>query len=458
MKKIYLVDTENVHSVWIRLLSVLNSTDEMVLFYTNNSQGLSYSDLDALKEGNYNFRMIKCFTGRNGLDFQLSSYLGYLIKEDSESEYCIIANDNGYDALVRFWNKNGVKVKRINVEQIKKLSVDDKTFDEKSSDKLLTAETTVTLEVPSEPKSMSQPEVEVIQELDPVTTIVETQAPITATAATEADKKEEQHTTKKRGRKPLPKNANQNDAVAKEDPEKETQKAPIQYKVMNPLWGELQASKKEASKKETLIKEAPEKEAAQPANPKEEAAKPEPKKRGRKPKTEKDVIATAQEAPKKRGRKPKAEKDVPAVTTKDVVKKEAPKKETSKKETPKKEASKKEAPKTEILKKETSKKETPLKDAPKKEASKKEAVKKAPIRNKSKALSIIKDATKECSFKVSPKDHTTILEILAYDCPEHDLRTINNRLVKAFEQAHGSELYKNLKQAKAITEIYRLID
>ena len=87
MKKIYLVDTENVHSVWVKFLSSLTSDDEMVLFYTANSQGLSYSDLDALRTGNYNFRMIKCFTGRNGLDFQLSSYLGYLICENHLAIY-----------------------------------------------------------------------------------------------------------------------------------------------------------------------------------------------------------------------------------------------------------------------------------------------------------------------------------------------------------------------------------
>ncbi len=112
-KKFYLVDTENVGSVWVDLLPSLGKQDRLLLFYTVNSSGISYEDLLRLVGQEQKYEMIQCFTGRNGLDFQLVSYLGYLIKSNGKAEYVIISNDNGYDAVVRFWEARDISVSRI---------------------------------------------------------------------------------------------------------------------------------------------------------------------------------------------------------------------------------------------------------------------------------------------------------------------------------------------------------
>ena len=75
-KKVYLVDTENVGAVWKHLFELAANTDDILLFYTENTPFLSYNDLDFVLSYKDRFTMIKCYTGNNALDFQLVSYLG----------------------------------------------------------------------------------------------------------------------------------------------------------------------------------------------------------------------------------------------------------------------------------------------------------------------------------------------------------------------------------------------
>lgn len=111
-RKIYLIDTENVGSAWTELLPERSGKDEIILFFTENSPGLSYRDLDMIRKFPESFDLIECITGRNGLDFQLVSYLGYLIKTAPKTEYVIVTNDTGFDAVVGFWSQRGISVVR----------------------------------------------------------------------------------------------------------------------------------------------------------------------------------------------------------------------------------------------------------------------------------------------------------------------------------------------------------
>ena len=92
-RKVYLVDTENVGTTWKEILPQKNTKDLIILFYTENSPGISYKDLNIIRQYPSSFDMILCYSGKNGLDFQLVSYLGYLIKTAPKSAYIIISND-----------------------------------------------------------------------------------------------------------------------------------------------------------------------------------------------------------------------------------------------------------------------------------------------------------------------------------------------------------------------------
>ncbi len=119
-RTVYLVDTENVGSNWTSLLEHKNNNDRILLFFTDNSPHISYTDLEIICRYPNAFEMIRCNTGRNALDFQLVSYAGYLMKSAPKTRYIILSNDTGYDAMIQFWVANhGMKLSRMNVSDLK---------------------------------------------------------------------------------------------------------------------------------------------------------------------------------------------------------------------------------------------------------------------------------------------------------------------------------------------------
>lgn len=156
----FLVDSENVNDNWLMLFDMADEDDEIVVFYTKKSPHMSYMSVIRLMENNsINVRFEECYEGTNALDFQLVSYMGYLMgRNDTRSEstcepasgnteiqdntkpynnnssdtpivantvdvsaascadeYIIMSNDTGYDPAVRFWKDKGYAVRRFNV-------------------------------------------------------------------------------------------------------------------------------------------------------------------------------------------------------------------------------------------------------------------------------------------------------------------------------------------------------
>lgn len=136
----FLVDSENVNDNWLMLFDMADEDDEIVVFYTKKSPHMSYMSVIRLIENHsINVRFEECYEGTNALDFQLVSYMGYLMgRNDTHSEsnssaapivtdtadvsaascadeYIIMSNDTGYDPAVRFWKDKGYAVRRFNV-------------------------------------------------------------------------------------------------------------------------------------------------------------------------------------------------------------------------------------------------------------------------------------------------------------------------------------------------------
>lgn len=127
----FLVDSENVNDNWLMLFDMADEDDEIVVFYTKKSPHMSYMSVIRLIENNkINIRFEECYEGTNALDFQLVSYMGYLMgcagsfsenkcdaasAESCADEYIIMSNDTGYDPTVRFWKDKGFAVRRFNV-------------------------------------------------------------------------------------------------------------------------------------------------------------------------------------------------------------------------------------------------------------------------------------------------------------------------------------------------------
>jgi len=113
MRKTYFIDSENVGDNWISLLSSVTAEDEILVFYTANSPHMNYKNLILLKESDAHVSFIECFEGSNALDFQLCTELGYRLPSIGDGDYIIVSNDTGYDAIVKYWKKRGVSVRRM---------------------------------------------------------------------------------------------------------------------------------------------------------------------------------------------------------------------------------------------------------------------------------------------------------------------------------------------------------
>ena len=114
----FLIDYENVNVSGFDGIASLTDNDALIIFYSNNANTLTFGLHMQLNETRANLQYQKVDSGKkNSLDFQLCSYLGYLIcdtmckpGENSKNFYYIVSNDLGYVPLTDYWKKRGIEV------------------------------------------------------------------------------------------------------------------------------------------------------------------------------------------------------------------------------------------------------------------------------------------------------------------------------------------------------------
>ncbi|MDE7303266.1 MAG: hypothetical protein K2N60_08135 [Oscillospiraceae bacterium] len=105
---VYLVDFENVSSAGISGIQKLTKEDKVYIFYTVNASNMSFAaHLNLLSSPAEVVYYNVASGGKNALDFQLASFLGYLICQGKEKKFCIISNDRGFEYVKAFWERNG---------------------------------------------------------------------------------------------------------------------------------------------------------------------------------------------------------------------------------------------------------------------------------------------------------------------------------------------------------------
>ena len=122
-KKIYLVDSENVGDLWVtHVLALAKPEDEIIVFYTQKSPHMGYDTIRKLLADGREVDFVKCVEGKNALDFQLVTELGYRIGcEKEETEYIMVTNDTGFDAVVQYWKNKKKPVRRYNARYCQNL-------------------------------------------------------------------------------------------------------------------------------------------------------------------------------------------------------------------------------------------------------------------------------------------------------------------------------------------------
>lgn len=112
----YFIDYENVHTDGFIGVEELDEGDSIILMYTEQCKGCSWDLLEKITKHNIGLEILKVDSGsKNALDFQLSSYLGYILAQNSDKDckYYIVSKDCGYDRIVEFWNDRGNKITRV---------------------------------------------------------------------------------------------------------------------------------------------------------------------------------------------------------------------------------------------------------------------------------------------------------------------------------------------------------
>lgn len=114
----YLIDFENVKSRGMEGVELLTEEDSVCIFYSDNADSMTFDLHRKLNETKANIIYHKVAVGtKNALDFQLATYLGYLIcgqqSEGIHPNYFIVTKDNGFTSLMVYWKAQGVPVRII---------------------------------------------------------------------------------------------------------------------------------------------------------------------------------------------------------------------------------------------------------------------------------------------------------------------------------------------------------
>ncbi|MCM1174427.1 MAG: PIN domain-containing protein [Blautia sp.] len=107
----YLVDYENVKKDGLNGINELAKEDTVCIFYSDNADTLTFDLHRRINESNAEIIFQKVEVGtKNALDFQLATYLGYIIAERKEQEYYLVTKDNGFNILCTYWGKQDIKI------------------------------------------------------------------------------------------------------------------------------------------------------------------------------------------------------------------------------------------------------------------------------------------------------------------------------------------------------------
>ena len=203
--KAYLIDFENVKSKGLTGIEQLAQDDKVIIFYSENSDTISFEMHRKVMTSNADIEYLKVRVGgKNALDFQLSTLLGYLLAKELYTHIFIISGDKGFDKLHDFWNVSFADRNSVTVFRTQTLASAVAYADSRAERTAPAAEPEI--QAVTLPEIVSQAEAETAEEQEPVK---EQEAP--AEAAPVMEEKAEPvlkedvritKTSRRRGRKP----------------------------------------------------------------------------------------------------------------------------------------------------------------------------------------------------------------------------------------------------------------
>ncbi|NLW69796.1 MAG: hypothetical protein GX061_01755 [Eubacteriaceae bacterium] len=112
---IYLVDYENVTLKGLAGVEKLTEEDSVHIFYSEKANNITFAMHKLINESHAKIDYVNVTTGgKNSLDFQLITFLGYLIAKNEREEFFLVTKDNGFNSTAAFWEQRGVRVSLAN--------------------------------------------------------------------------------------------------------------------------------------------------------------------------------------------------------------------------------------------------------------------------------------------------------------------------------------------------------
>ena len=131
VQKCFFIDYENVKESGLRGIAELDKHVAVIIFYSKRAYKIPLDIASVFSESKAKLIHIKVDVGtKNALDFQLVSFLGYVIARHRElgieSKYFMVTNDGGFDCVKHFWSQHGVKIHRVSQIERDPEIIDDK--------------------------------------------------------------------------------------------------------------------------------------------------------------------------------------------------------------------------------------------------------------------------------------------------------------------------------------------
>ena len=99
----YLIDYENTGVKGLVGIEQLKEDDLIIIFYGPKTGAVPFDEHVKICQAASQVKYIKTTkTAKNYLDFQLTTYLGYLVGQTDVKEYYVISKDSGYDSVIDF--------------------------------------------------------------------------------------------------------------------------------------------------------------------------------------------------------------------------------------------------------------------------------------------------------------------------------------------------------------------
>lgn len=261
---VYLVDFENVSSAGISGIQKLAKEDKVYIFYTVNASNMSFAaHLNLLSSPAEVVYYNVASGGKNALDFQLASFLGYLICQGHEKKFCIISNDRGFEYVKAFWERNGIAA---DISIFGAPSINRSLL---AAEKPFAARIQQNTAVPAVPSAQESVEDKTVQTVQEEKSVAEKPAEV-IDEAIETEQSIEEPAPKKRGR---PKSTAKQSAESAEKKKKADEKKSVTAKKESKNQAEKQADKQAKQTQKAPAKPQQEKQQKQSVPKQQKAAK-----------------------------------------------------------------------------------------------------------------------------------------------------------------------------------------